>query len=254
MDGRHVGVFGVLSFVESVYQARFQSVEDTIAGVNLNAGDRRKANKIVDLVDLVDRVDAALPQTQCTHCGYAGCRPYAEAVADGAPINRCPPGGPALIDALATLTGRPGLPLDERCGVHGPLAVARIDEARCIGCVLCVDACPVDAIAGGPKRMHAVIHAWCTGCALCIPPCPVDCIALVAAGREWSPEDARAARDRHRLHQAAGPRRRALARKTDAPHCEAGVSTREARQAAAAAALARARARRAVKPPASSDP
>jgi electron transport complex protein RnfB len=215
--------------------------------VNPIAGDRHKDT------DLVDRIDAALPQTQCTRCGHAGCLPYAEAVAEGEPINRCPPGGTALIDVLAAITGRSPLPLDSVCGTHGSLAVARIDEARCIGCVLCIDACPVDAIAGGPKRVHAVIHAWCTGCALCIPPCPVDCIALVAAGREWSPADARAARDRHRSHQAAGSRRDARTSKAGVPRSAAGASGREARQAAAAAALARARARRGARPPVPTD-
>jgi electron transport complex protein RnfB len=235
------------SFAGAVYQDRFRSADDTIAGVNPIAAERHKDT------DLVDRIDAALPQTQCTRCGHAGCLPYAEAVAAGEPINRCPPGGPALIAALATITGRTPLPLDGDYGSHGPLTVARIDEAQCIGCVLCIAACPVDAIAGGPKRMHAVIDAWCTGCALCIPPCPVDCIALVAAGREWSAEDARAARDRHRSHQAARSRRDARTGKSGVPRAAGGTSEREARQAAAAAALARARARRGTRPPAPTD-
>ena len=115
-----------------------------------------------------------LPQTQCTRCGYPGCRPYAQAIAAGeADINRCPPGGEATIVALAALTGKPVRePLDPACGAHGPLAVARIDEAACIGCTLCIDACPVDAIIGAPKRMHAVLASQCTGCELCVAALP----------------------------------------------------------------------------------
>ena len=107
---------------------------------------------------LADRIDAVLPQTQCTRCGYAACRPYADAVAEGsADINRCPPGGESVIVALAGLTGRTVKRLDAECGEHGPLLVAIIDEATCIGCTLCIDACPVDAILGAPKRMHTVL-------------------------------------------------------------------------------------------------
>src|SRR5689334_6859808 len=148
--------------------------------------------------DLVERIDEALPQTQCKRCGYAGCRPYAEAIADGAAdIDRCPPGGDETIAALAALLGRDALPLDISRGTPGPLRVAHIDEATCIGCTLCISACPVDAIIGAPRRMHGVLTALCTGCELCVAPCPVDCIALRPAGREWTAADARAARDRH---------------------------------------------------------
>jgi len=134
------------------------------------------------------RIDALLPQTQCTQCGYSGCRPYAEAIAAGeAQINRCPPGGEQVMHALARATGRPPLPLDPTCGVHKPRHLARIVEARCIGCTLCIQACPVDAIVGAPKLMHTVIAAECTGCELCLPPCPVDCIDLVPA--PWSRVD-----------------------------------------------------------------
>ena len=147
---------------------------------------------------LADRIDLLLPQTQCTRCGYPACRPYAEAVAAGdAEGNRCPPGGPETIIAIAALTARPALPLDPACGAHEPLQTARIDEATCIGCTLCIAACPVDAIVGAPKRMHTVLSSLCTGCALCIPPCPVDCIALHPAGRSWTSYDAAAARDRY---------------------------------------------------------
>lgn len=126
-----------------------------------------------------DALDALLPQTQCTQCGFAGCRPYAEALADGtAPINRCPPGGRAGIERLAAALDRPVLPLDPACGVEKPVEVALIDESLCIGCTLCIQACPVDAIIGAGKRMHTVILDECTGCELCVAPCPVDCISM----------------------------------------------------------------------------
>lgn len=131
---------------------------------------------------LVQRIDALLPQTQCARCGYEGCLPYAEAVADGrAGINQCPPGGKAVIAALANLLGREALPLNPANGAEPTVdLVAVIDEQRCIGCYKCIQACPVDAIVGAPKRMHTVIAAECSGCELCLPPCPVDCIALEA--------------------------------------------------------------------------
>jgi electron transport complex protein RnfB len=129
---------------------------------------------------LSDRIDALLPQTQCTKCGYEGCRPYAEAVAKGeADIDQCPPGGDEGVAKLAALLQRVAKPLDPARGAYRPPQVAVIDEALCIGCVKCIDACPVDAIVGASRQMHTVIAAWCTGCELCIPPCPVDCIALV---------------------------------------------------------------------------
>ena len=199
---------------------------------------------------LADEVDRVLPQTQCKRCGYPACRPYAEAVAAGtAAINRCPPGGEAGVRALAALTGRPYLPLDPSCGIEQPLRTALIDEARCIGCTLCIQACPVDAIAGGPKRMHTVIAALCTGCDLCVPPCPVDCIEMVpatGADGQWTRERADAARSRHlareaRLARDAAERAERLARRAaslrDAP-------TPAAKRAAIDAALERARARR----------
>ena len=125
-------------------------------------------------------IDALLPQTQCTRCGYQGCRPYAEAIADGeVPINQCPPGGAATITALAALLHRDALPLNPANGVEGPALVALIDEATCIGCAKCLPPCPVDAIIGARKQMHTIITALCTGCELCIAPCPVDCIAMV---------------------------------------------------------------------------
>lgn len=129
--------------------------------------------------DLVARIDALLPQTQCTRCGYAGCRPYASAIAGGeAQINQCPPGGAEMIRALAALLGREPLPLNPANGVESPPTVAWIDESRCIGCARCLPPCPVDAIVGAPRFMHAVLADRCTGCELCLPPCPVDCIEM----------------------------------------------------------------------------
>jgi electron transport complex protein RnfB len=125
--------------------------------------------------DVVERIDALLPQTQCAQCGYPGCRPYAAAVADGsAAINLCPPGGEDTVRRLATLLGREVIPL----AAESMPAVAVIDESTCIGCYLCIEACPVDAIVGAQQFMHTVIEAECTGCELCMPPCPVDCITM----------------------------------------------------------------------------
>ncbi len=129
---------------------------------------------------VVDQIDALLPQTQCAQCGFPGCRPYAEAIARGeADINQCPPGGEAGIRALADLLGRDPKPLNPENGEEQPRRVAVIDEAACIGCTLCIQACPVDAIVGAAKLMHTVIEDECTGCDLCLPPCPVDCIDMV---------------------------------------------------------------------------
>ena len=140
----------------------------------------------VDGDPVADQVDALLPQTQCGQCGFPGCRPYAEAIASGeADINQCPPGGESGIKALADLLGREPKPLNPENGEEKPRTVAVIDEQACIGCTLCIQACPVDAILGATKQMHTVIEDECTGCDLCLPPCPVDCIEMVVPERDF---------------------------------------------------------------------
>ena len=134
----------------------------------------------VDSDPLVDRIDALLPQTQCGQCNYPGCRPYAEAISrHEADINQCPPGGEAGVRALADLLGCEAKPLNPENGEETARTVVKIDEERCIGCTLCIQACPVDAIVGAAKLMHTVIESECTGCDLCLPPCPVDCIDII---------------------------------------------------------------------------
>jgi Na+-translocating ferredoxin:NAD+ oxidoreductase subunit B len=157
---------------------------------------------------LAERLNAALPQTQCTRCGFPDCQAYAQAMAAGeADINRCPPGGAEGIARLAQISGRPARPLDPARGSEGPRLLAVIDEAWCIGCTLCIKACPVDCIIGASKTMHTVIDPLCTGCELCIPVCPVDCIALVPVTGErtgwqaWSGAQADEARARYAFHQ-----------------------------------------------------
>jgi len=158
---------------------------------------------------LADQIEDLLPQTQCTKCGYPACRPYAEAIANGdADINQCPPGGAEGIARLAQLLGKPVIMLNPENGVERPRPVAVIDEALCIGCTLCIQACPVDAIIGGAKQMHTIINDLCTGCDLCVAPCPVDCIAMVSITGDktgwaaWSQQQADAARVRHDLRAA----------------------------------------------------
>ncbi len=153
---------------------------------------------------LADRIEDLLPQTQCTKCGYPACRPYAEAIAAGsASYNQCPPGGAEGVARIAALLGKPVIPINPVHGLERERPVAVIDESACIGCTLCIQACPVDAIVGAAKQMHTVIASLCTGCDLCVPPCPVDCIDMQAAtpGRTgwaaWSQADADAARARH---------------------------------------------------------
>lgn len=212
---------------------------------------------------LAARIHALLPQTQCTRCGYPDCAAYAEAVAaDEAPINHCPPGGRDGIERLAELTGRPALPLDPARGTEGPLTVAVIDENWCIGCTLCIKACPTDAILGANKRMHTVIEPWCTGCELCIPVCPVDCISLEVVSGErtgwdaWTPQQAGTALARYEWRQQRQAREqqehearleaKARAKLADLPAHTLGAEGEEAarKRAVIEAALARARARR----------
>ena len=157
---------------------------------------------------LADALNDALPQTQCTRCGFPDCRSSAQAVADDtAAINQCPPGGQEGVKRLARITGRVVLPLNPANGTEAPRQLAVIDEAWCIGCTLCLDACPVDCIVGAPKLMHTVVAAQCTGCELCLPVCPVDCIALrpISGQRTgwqaWSAAQAVEARGRHAFHQ-----------------------------------------------------
>jgi len=159
------------------------------------------------VIPLARRIDALLPQTQCTKCGFAGCRPYAEAIAAGtADIDQCPPGGDDGVARLALLLGREPKPLNPANGAFRAPQVAVIDEATCIGCTKCIQACPVDAIVGASKLMHTVIASWCTGCELCLPPCPVDCIALVPAASLPGADDSR------RRHETRGERLARLAR------------------------------------------
>ena len=152
---------------------------------------------------LADQIEDLLPQTQCTKCGYPACRPYAEAIAEGtANYNQCPPGGTEGIARLATLLGKPVIALNPVNGIERERPVAFIDEAACIGCTLCIQACPVDAISGAAKQMHTVIPELCTGCDLCVAPCPVDCIAMIpvtenkTGWQAWSANQADAARQR----------------------------------------------------------
>lgn len=160
-------------------------------------------------MDPVERLLDLLPQTQCRRCGYADCRGYAEAMAAGdAGIDRCPPGGAEGVRRLAAATGRAPVPLDPACGAEGPRRLAVVDEAACIGCALCLPACPVDAIVGAARHLHVVIADACTGCELCLPACPVDCIALVdgptgarTGWDAWSAREAATARARHAAHR-----------------------------------------------------
>ena len=197
---------------------------------------------------LAEVLNDALPQTQCTRCGYPDCRSYANAMAfDDAPINRCPPGGDEGVVRLARLTGRPVAALNPAHGVESARQLAVIDEAWCIGCTLCIDACPVDAIVGAPKLMHTVMAEHCTGCELCLPVCPVDCIALqpvsgtLTGWAAWSEAQAQAARARHGAHQ----RRAKRSAEEQAQRLAAGSpqAAPDLKRAVAAAALAKARSR-----------
>ncbi|MFN4118144.1 electron transport complex subunit RsxB [Acidovorax sp.] len=222
------------------------------------------------VADLAALIDAALPQTQCTRCGYPDCAAYAQAIATGeAPINQCPPGGAEGVRRLAAITGQPALSLSEAHGVEAPRTVAFIDEAWCIGCTLCIKACPTDAIVGSNKRMHTVIEPYCTGCELCVPVCPVDCIQLenttgsATGWAAWSAPLAEQARKRYRLHQQRLPLEDVAeadadadvkgAAPSDATRTEDGMTgglddAAAARKAAIAAAMDRARQRRTQAP------
>jgi Na+-translocating ferredoxin:NAD+ oxidoreductase subunit B len=153
------------------------------------------------VVSPTDELDRLLPQTQCRRCGYDGCRPYAEAMAQGEALaNRCPPGGPSTLAALTLALGHAPLPLEPSTGSFAPPTVAVIDEALCIGCAKCLPACPVDAIVGARRFMHTVLAAECSGCELCVPACPVDCITLEPSAAE--PLSAPEIRDRATLYRA----------------------------------------------------
>lgn len=203
---------------------------------------------------LVDRVLAVLPQTQCTRCGYPDCAAYAHAIADGQEdINRCPPGGAEGVARLARVTGRAILPLNPANGTEGPRTLAFINEAWCIGCTLCIKACPTDAIVGSNKRMHTVIEAHCTGCELCVPVCPVDCIELALAHpvttpptgwAAWSQPLADHARDRYKLRRARDAREDARAPAPPVAQTQ-GAGSDAKKPSVIEAALAKARAQRA---------
>jgi electron transport complex protein RnfB len=211
---------------------------------------------------LADQLEDLLPQTQCTKCGYAGCRPYAEAIAAGeANINQCPPGGSEGVARLASFLNRPIIPINPVNGVERPRPVAFIDEALCIGCTLCIQACPVDAILGATKQMHTILPSLCTGCDLCVAPCPVDCITMMPVTGErtgwsaWSQQDADAARSRHDFRAMRLQRERAendarLAAKAaeklkavtlEATNTPEELAEKERKRAIIAAALERAR-------------
>ena len=212
---------------------------------------------------LAARLHAALPQTQCTRCGYPDCQGYAEAMAAGeADIDRCPPGGAEGIVRLSQITQRPARPLAPAVGAEGPRQLAVIDEDWCIGCTLCLDACPTDAIVGGNKRMHTVIEAYCTGCELCVPVCPVDCISLENATGEltgwqaWTQAQAGEALARYEARKLRVAREevehtqrleeKARAKLADLPALTRGAEGEELarKKAVIEAALARARAKR----------
>ncbi len=211
---------------------------------------------------LADRINALLPQTQCTRCGYPDCAGYARAIADGsAKINQCPPGGAEGILRLSRLTRQAAMPLNPAHGVEAPRSVAVIDEAWCIGCTLCIAACPTDAIVGSNKLMHTVIAPQCTGCELCVPACPVDCIGMenVTQARTgwaaWSQVQAdealkrykfhnfRRNRDENEAHKVGGQKTVTKLPNRPAQPSDTDVQALDRKRVAIATALARARAR-----------
>ena len=201
---------------------------------------------------LAGKIDALLPQTQCAKCGYGGCMPYAMAIAAGeADINQCPPGGKAGIDKLARLLRLTAKPLNPANGAERRRAVAFIDEARCIGCTLCIQACPVDAILGTAKRMHTVVAELCTGCDLCVPTCPVDCIDMLplpGTQARWTQGMADAARERFQFRRRRLERERRLERGRRLAHKaqkDSGQTMADAKKSVILAAIERAKARQA---------
>lgn len=212
---------------------------------------------------LEQHIDDALPQTQCTQCGYDGCAPYAHAIAfEHAPINQCPPGGASGIATLAEITGQAIIALNPDHGVEQALRVAYIIEDECIGCTKCIQACPVDAIVGAAKLMHTVIAERCTGCELCVPPCPVDCIQMpVAHDADWTRARAHQARAQfqfrqQRLQREKSEQEQRRHRKLSQKHADFTAehppeqtedAEIERKRASIEAALARARARRNVR-------
>lgn len=232
-----------------------------LAAALVYLGLRRRGAAATKHVSLADKIDDLLPQTQCTQCGYPGCRPYAEAIAQAtADINQCPPGGDAGVRALARLLGVKAKPINTANGTaKRQQTVAVIDETSCIGCTLCIQACPVDAILGASKQMHTVIADECTGCELCIAPCPVDCIRMIPVAQPhsaWSfaspfarrtpaREKAARARRRHQLRSLRLARDQAeRAERLAAKQRDTAADVRTAAPDAIRAAVERARAKR----------
>lgn len=206
-----------------------------------------------NLASLIKRLHAALPQTQCTRCGYPDCAAYAEAIASAtAPINQCPPGGAQGVARLAAITGKPVLPLNPANGLEAPRSVAVIDEAWCIGCTLCLPVCPTDAILGSNKMMHTVMDAHCTGCELCIAVCPVDCISLENVTGEltgwaaWSQLEADQALNRYSFHSVSHPDSLTKNPKTPIKSTQ-NISESAKKQSVIEAALAKSRMARATR-------
>jgi electron transport complex protein RnfB len=206
---------------------------------------------VIPAISLASRILDALPQTQCTRCGYPDCAAYADAVASNtADINQCPPGGAAGVERLAAITGRPVVALNPVNGTEGPRSVAVIDEEWCIGCTLCLPVCPTDAILGSNKMMHTVIEPYCTGCELCIPVCPVDCISLENVTGErtgwnaWPQSEADVARSRYEFNSLSRLKTGHGSPKTPSTTAKKEAPAADNKRAVIEAALARARSAR----------